>query len=201
MIPDINLLPNIEKRAEGGKLLYVLLSVISVLALSVFVYMFISSLLQIKDLEQEQQTLTTQQTQLQTQLDSIQNMNAGSLEESLAFVERVSYAVSPLIDESKSLLPDNTYLRQYSFSADAVMISADFEMLSDVANYVEELNGSDYFSDVQVTDVTNFELDPAGDSAEKSQEQQDREKFQQLPRYTVSISLLIDAMYLANGGV
>jgi Tfp pilus assembly protein PilN len=200
MIPNINLLPKLEKKAEGSKLLYVLMGVVSALTLGVFAFMFISSNMKVSDLEVRQQSLTAEQTALQAQLDSMQNMNAGSLEESLAFVERVSYPVSPLIDESKNLLTDNTYLRQYSFSAETVAISADFEMLSDVAKYVEALNGSKYFNDVQVTNVSNFEVNPVSQGEEVSQQRQESLKFQQLPRYTVEIALLIDSMYLATGG-
>lgn len=200
MIPNINLLPKIEKKAEGSKLLYILMGVVSALVLGVFAYIFISSNIKLNDLESQQQNLLTQQATLQAQLDSMQNMNAGTLEESLAFVERVSYPVSPLIDESQKLLTDNTYLRQYSFSAETVTISADFEMLSDVAKYVEALNSSDYFNDVQVTSVSNFEVSPVSSDEELSQQRQDALKFQQLPRYTVAITLLIDAMYVATGG-
>lgn len=200
MIPNINLLPKLEKKAEGSKLLYVLMAVVSALALGLFAFIYISSIMKVNDLEETQQSLTTEQTALQAELDSMQSMNAGSLEESLAFVERVSYPVSPLIDESQNLLTDNTYLRQYNFSAETVTISADFEMLSDVAKYVEALNGSEYFNDVQVSNISNFEVNAGSNENELSQQRQDALKFQQLPRYTVEIALLIDSMYLATGG-
>lgn len=201
MIPNINLLPQIEKKAEASKLLYILMGVVSLLAVGVLTYMFISLSGDAKDLEAQQQALVAEQAQLQAQLDSMQNMNTGTLEESLAFVERVSYPVTPLIDESQNLLTDNTYLRQYSFSAETVTISADFEMLSDIAIYVEALNSSDYFNDVQVSSVSNFEVTAGTDTtSELSQKRQDALKFQQQPRYSVSITLLIDSMYLATGG-
>jgi hypothetical protein len=194
MIPDINLLPKLEKKASGSKLLYIVMGAVTVLALGLFGTFYVSSHFKLEDLQAQQQTLTSEQNELQAQLDTIQSLNAGSLEESLAFVERVSYPVTPLIDESQKLLTDHTYLRSYAFSAEAVSIAADFEMLSDVAGYVEALNGSEYFSDVQVTNVSNFELNPT--AVEKS----DSEKFQELPRFSVSIELFIDSMYLATGG-
>lgn len=200
MIPDINLLPNIDKKAEGGKLIYILMGAVTALALIAFAVIFIFSMMEAKSLEEKQQALVDEETKLQQELDMLQNMNAGSLEESLAFVERVSYPVSPLIDEAQKLLTDNTYLRQYSFSSDAITISVDFEMLSDVAHYVEALNGSDYFNDVQVTSVSNFDLNPITDEQEVSQKRLDTQKFEEKPRYSVTINLLIDSMYLATGG-
>lgn len=200
MIPDINLLPNIDKKSEGGKLIYILMGAVTALALIALAFIYISSTMKANSLDEKQQALAAEQAALQQELDMLQNMNTGSLEESLAFVERVSYPVSPLIDEAQKLLTDNTYLRQYSFSENAVTISVDFEMLSDVSRYVDALNGSDYFTDVQVTSVSNFELNPVANEQELSQKRLDEQKFEELPRYSVAITLLIDAMYLATGG-
>ena len=194
MIPDINLLPKLERTSTSSKLVYILMGGVAILAVAVCAFMYITSTLNLRNLQAEAQQLTTQQTELQTQLDVLLGLNTGSLEESLAFVERVSYPVSPLIDETQKLLLDDTYLRSYSFSEEAVTIEADFEVLSDVSHYVEALNKSQYFSDVQVETVSNFEVNPTGD------EKTDREKFLEVPRYSTSIVLLIDSMYLASGG-
>ena len=195
MIPDINLLPQLEKKSESSKLLYILMGLVTVLALAVFAYMFITSSKDIKNLEAQEQALSSQQTELQAQYDSMQNVNAGSLDESLAFVERVSYPVSPLIDEAQNLLMDNTYFTSYAFSAESVNLTVDFEMLSDVSRYVDALNNSEYFADVQVQSISNKEVNPT------SEEQTDAQKFQEIPRYTVMIVLFIDSTYLAIGGV
>ena len=194
MIPDINLLPKLEKKSNSNKLVYTLMGVVTVLALAVFAFMYITSILDLRGLQAQEQQLTTEQTELQAQLDVLQSMNVGSLEESLAFVERVSYPVSPLIDEAQKLLTEDTYLRSYSFTEESVTVSADFEILSDVSRYVDALNNSQYFSDVQVETVSNFELNPTNN------EKADSEKFQEIPRYSTSIVLLIDSMYLATGG-
>ena len=194
MIPDINLLPKLERTSTSSKLVYILMGGGAILAVAVCVFMYTTSTLNLRNIQAEEQQLTTQQTELQTQLDVLLGLNTGSLEESLAFVERVSYPVSPLIDETQKLMLDDTYLRSYSFSEEAVTIEADFEVLSDVSHYVDALNNSQYFSDVQVETVSNFEVNPTGD------EKTDREKFLEVPRYSTSIVLLIDSMYLATGG-
>ena len=59
--------------------------------------------------------LSSQREQLQIELDGKQNANKGSLEQSVQFVENVSYPVTPLMDETQVLLPEQTYLRNYVF--------------------------------------------------------------------------------------
>lgn len=127
----------------------------------------------------------------------MQSFNEGTVEESLAFVERVSYPVTPLIDEAKKLLMDHTYIRNYTFSTESVQIEIDFEMLSDVSKYVDALNNSPYFNDVQVESVDDFEVNPAGGNSDRT----DEEKFKEAPRYSAKIDLVIDSMYLATGGL
>ena len=49
----------------------------------------------------EEQALTTQLDQLRQELDARQSVDQGSLEESVTFIQSVSYPVTPLIDETK----------------------------------------------------------------------------------------------------
>ena len=139
-----------------------------------------------------QQEVATLQMEYDTYLAS---QVGGPLEESVTFVERVSYTVSPLIDETQGLLQGNTYLRSYSFSESAVTISVDFETLASIAEYVSALENSSYFTDAQLSNVSNFELSPAGSS-----EEDESEKFNEVPRYSTNITLQIDQTYLANRG-
>ena len=117
------------------------------------------------------------------------------LEESVDFVERVSYAITPLIDETQGLLPDNTYLRSYSFGESTVSFSVDFETLNAISMYIERLERSAYFLDVQVGSIASFELAPDG------KEQDSTLKFTEVPRYAVDVTLMINETYLATGGV
>lgn len=194
MIPDINLMPKLERRESSSKLLYVLLGIIFLLALLVLGWMYISARANLADLTSEQAALEKNRNKLEAELSAMQTMNKGSLEESVAFVELVSYPVSPLIDETQGLLPDNTYLREYVFGEASVTIKVDFETLNAISKYVSRLEKSPYFIDSQVGTIENFELNPTEEG--ESQEV----KFNEVPRYSVEVMLMIDVTYVAAGG-
>ena len=112
MIPNINLLPKVEQDDRNAKKFLILAAIVVLLLL------FVMSWFARKDvvsLTIEQQLLQSERDELQAELTDLQKLNQGSLEESIDFVERVSYAITPLIDETQSHIPDNTCLRSYSF--------------------------------------------------------------------------------------
>ena len=198
MIPNINLLPKTDRRHAESKLVYILIGVIAILVLAIMLWQYFSARSSLADLMTEEVALQQEVTTLQTEYDTyLALQKGGSLEESVTFVERVSYEVSPLIDETQGLLQGNTYLRSYSFSESAVTISVDFETLANIAGYVSVLENSPYFTDAQLSNVSNFELSPAGSSEEETDE---TEKFNEVPRYSTNITLQIDQTYLANRG-
>ena len=192
MIPNINLLPKVEQDDRNARKFLILVAIVVLLLL------FVMSWFARKDvvnLTIEQQLLQSERDGLQEELTDLQGLNQGSLEESVDFVERVSYAITPLIDETQGLLPDNTYLRSYSFGESTVSFSVDFETLNAISMYIERLERSAYFLDVQVGSIANFELAPDGE------EQDSKLKFTEVPRYAVDVTLMINETYLATGGV
>ena len=192
MTPNINLLPKVEQDDRNAKKFLILVAVV------VLILLFVMSWFTRKDvvnLTIEEQLLQSERDGLQEELTILQGINQGSLQESVDFVERVSYAITPLIDETQGLLPDNTYLRSYSFGESAVSFSVDFETLNAISVYIERLERSDYFLDTQVGSIASFELAPDG------QEQDATLKFTEVPRYTVEVTLTINETYLAAGGV
>ena len=199
MIPNINLLPKTDKRKAESNLVYIIIGAIAILALAFMLLQYFSALSSLADLTTEEATLQQEVEQLQTEYNLLlASQSHGSLEESVTFVERVSYAVSPLIDETQDLLPANSYLRSYSFSETAVSINVDFETLGSIAQYVSALENSPYFTDAQLSNVSNFELSP-GSSGEE--EEDETEKFNEVPRYSTTITIEINQTYLATGGV
>ena len=192
MTPNINLLPKVEHDDRNAKKFLILVAVI------VLILLFVMSWFTRKDVVNlmiEEQLLQSERDGLQEELTALQGLNQGSLQESVDFVERVSYAITPLIDEAQGLLPDNTYLRNYSFGESTVSFSVDFETLNAISTYIERLEQSAYFVDVQVDAIANFDLAPTGE------EQNEEQKFTQIPRYTVDATLTINETYLATGGV
>lgn len=194
MIPDINLIPRLERNQQGSRLLYSLLAIITLLVLSLFVWQYFSADAEIADLQSKEANLMAQRDQLAADLTNLQPSIQGSLEQSLQFIERVSYPISPLMDEIQELQPSNSYLRNYNFSPESVSISIDFETLSDVSTYVARLSNSSYFIDGQVLSITNSGLgEELGTENETN--------FDVIPRQSVEITLLINEKYLATGGV
>ncbi|WP_107922970.1 PilN domain-containing protein [Lysinibacillus parviboronicapiens] len=194
MVPNINLLPQLEKKTTSPKLLYgILIVAVGILIAYVFM-MFFTAKSEIKALTNEEQALMEQSEQLQQELDMRQSVNEGSLEQSVQFVQSVSYPVTPLIDETRNLLPVHSYLRSYEFGADTINIIVDFESMTAISTYVERLLASNYFKDTQISSISNFNVE-LGEHIEQTPEQ----KFKEVPRYAVTITATIDYMYLAGG--
>ena len=195
MIPDINLLPKVNQDEGSSRTFFMLIAIIVLLLLAVMSWLYFAARADIVDLTAEEQELLAERNALQAQLTDLQGLNQGSIEESIAFVERVSYPVTPLIDETQGLLPDNTYLRSYSFGSSTVSFSVDFETLNAISMYIERLENSAYFLDAQIGSIANFELSPAEEVKDE------KLKFTEVPRYAVNVTLNINETYLATGGV
>jgi len=194
MVPDINLIPKLERSQQGSKLIYLLLSIVVLLVLSYCLWQYFDARAQIAELQAKESNLITERDQLLSDLSMAQPENKGSLEQSLSFVEQVSYPVSPLIDEIQGLQTSNSYLRNYTFSPESVTLSVDFETLGDVATYVSRLSKSTYFTDGQVLSISNSNLGEELGTEEETD-------FDVIPRQSAEITLLIDEEFLATGGV
>ncbi|MFJ5768469.1 hypothetical protein [Psychrobacillus sp. NPDC093180] len=193
MVPEINLLPKRE-RQKSNSILVLVISLI--LILTILVLFFIQYLTVKKDIE----TLTADETYSTAERDDLTQVvtdlkvsGQGDLQTSVTFAERVSYPVSPLLIEVNALLEPHTYLRQYEFVERSIHISVDVETMKSLSLFVDKLLISDYFSDVKVESVTNFELSNSEENTEK--------KYEIIPRYSAILNLEIDQTYLENGGV
>lgn len=194
MIPDINLLPPIKKKGNQPARTMWLLALLTILLLALFIWLYFDARSHVIELQAQEDLLVMQREQLQQEYDALISENKSSLEDSIAFVERVSYKVSPLIDETQNLLQEHTYLRNYAFSDTTLQVTVDFETISAVSSYVQALENSPYFSDVQVGAVSNFDVTP-------SELQQEENRFDEVPRYSVNLTIAIDMLYIALGGV
>lgn len=195
MVPEINLLPKIERKQSSN--LVIILGIVLVLAIVLFLGM------QLFSLKKDINALTLEETQavaerdvLAAQASTPNTEEKGSLSSSVTFVESVSYPVSPLINEVQGLLVENTYLRDYQFGETAVNIKADFETMIDLSIFVEKLLNSAYFTDVQVQGISSFEPSVGTEDNSDSTEI----NFDMQSRYSATISLIIDQAYLSAGG-
>lgn len=193
MIPDINLLPPIHKKSRKAALFGWLIGLVIVFMLAYLLWLYMEVRSNVLHDEQTEQQLLSQRAQLQQQYDTLSLKNRASLEDAIAFIERVSYKVSPLIEETQTLLQEHTYLRSYTFNDTALQVTADFETISAISTYVEALENSAYFTDVQVGTISNFDITP-------SALQEEENRFGEVPRYSVTLTIAIDTLYIALRG-
>ncbi|WP_427109726.1 PilN domain-containing protein [Lysinibacillus xylanilyticus] len=194
MVPEINLLPNLEKKHSTPTLIYVVFIILIGMIVGYMIFLFFQAKIDLTKLSAQEVELSSQREQLQIELDGKRNLNQGSLEQSVQFVENVSYPVTPLIDETQVLLPEQTYFRKYVFGEENVEITADFETMSAISAYLEKLTASPYFNDVQVDTISNFDV-----SIGNKEEESAKDRFKEIPRYSATITLGIDFKFLAGG--
>lgn len=195
MIPDINLLPKLEKQQTTSKLFYLILAAATILALAFFAWQYFSATSSISALQAQEANLQQHRDQLQMDLTDMSANQQTSFEDTVDYIDLISYPILPLIGEIEGLQPNNSYLRNYSFGVDTVTITVDFETLSDVSNYLSRLKNSAYFVDVQISNISQFDL---GNETETGTDEE--ENFNVLPRQSANITLTIDEIYLASGG-
>lgn len=193
MIPNINLMPKIEKGPTSLKFAFILVGILSVLTIIILTLLYFGAKEEIVDATSTRDTLIATRDELQRNVSSLDTQNQGSLQESVTFVERVSYPVTPIVKETKNLLPTDTYLRSYEFSTTGVALIVDLETLNAVSIYVSNLKKSPYFNDVKVGTIEAFEIDSMN-------EEQQEPQFAEVPRYEIEIELTINEEYIAAGG-
>ncbi|WP_342525242.1 PilN domain-containing protein [Chryseomicrobium sp. FSL W7-1435] len=194
MNPEINLLPVFEKR-KPESFLGLILFIVVLGALIVFLAIYLMGIKQdAADLAAEEQNLIAQRTALQQQVTSTDPEPEITYADAVLFVETNSYPVSPLYEEIQNLADANTYVRNYSFSPEAITLAVDFETKSEIAFFVENLMKSNYFANVQVDSILEFEPLSTTEEPEGIVEEE-----QVAPRYTASIRITPLPEFVAQG--
>ena len=193
MVPEINLLPKMERQKSNSILIIVIGLILFATVLLLFFIQYMSLKNEVNTLTAEETYVAAEKVDLTEQVELINTSNQGTLAEAVIFAESVSYPVSPLLIEVDALLEGNTYLRQFVFLEQSLEVSVDFETMTGISNYVEKLLQSDYFTDIKIEQISNFE---ANDDIEDSR----IINFEEIPRYSATINLTIDQAYLSAGG-
>ncbi|WP_144513964.1 hypothetical protein [Bacillus sp. FJAT-22090] len=193
MVPEINLLPKRERQKSNSILVLVISIILLITILLLFFIQYLSVKQDIETLTADETYSTAEKEDLTQVVSDLTLSGQGDLQASVTFADRVSYPVSPLLIEVNALLEPHTYLRQYEIVEQSIQISVDVETMNSLSLFVDKLLISDYFSDVKVESVTNFELSNSEENTDK--------KYEIIPRYSAILSLDIDQSYLENGGV
>ena len=195
MVPEINLLPQSDKKNTSSTLVYTILIAVTAIALAYMIVLYFGAKSDLTTLSKEEQSVTVQRDGLQQKAAEATNLSAGSLAQSVKFVENVTYPVTPLITEIEQLLADHTFVREYEFNEDSMTVTIDFETVNAISTYVEKVGSSALFADQRVDTIDEMDVALGDQTNEKTNE----EKLNEIPRYTAKIQLFIDYAYLAQG--
>lgn len=193
MVPEINLLPKMERQKSNSILIIAIGFILFITVILLFFVQYFSIKGDIETLTAEKTYSVAEREDLKQLVNDINMSGQGNIQTSVSFAESVSKPVSPLLIEVNALLEEHTYLREYEFTNQSINISIDVETMMSLSKFVDKLLVSKYFSDVKVESVTSFELSTSTESIE--------ERFEIIPRYSAIINLVVNQSYLENGGV
>ncbi|MCM3357820.1 hypothetical protein MKY09_07480 [Psychrobacillus sp. FSL K6-4046] len=192
MVPNINLLPQMERRKSNSILVLVIGIILIVTVLLWFFIQYMSLKGDIELLENEEIYSIEEKTDLADYMSNVDLSSEGDFPSSVAFAETISYPVSPLLIEVDTLIEEHTYLRQYGFLEQGMTLVVDIETLSSLSYLVTNLLNSEYFTDAKIESIANF--NPSNDT------ENNEVHFNIIPRYSATLTLEIDTGYLRNGG-
>ncbi|WP_033828290.1 PilN domain-containing protein [Bacillus andreraoultii] len=183
MIPEINLLPEKDRQSERSTLLFFIVFIVWFLLVGFMTFHYFQAKSDLKLFQSRTESLTLEKQLLESEMN---NESTGmGLADAVRYAEKLTVPTSKVINELLHLLPnEESYLNQYSYSTGQVTVQAQFESLDMVAAYVEKLNTSKYFSDVKVDNISTSSL-------EESEEENDEKRFEEMPRYDVSLSIAV----------
>ena len=154
MIPEINLLPRVEKRSAKAFFTMLIISIVWLLLLSF-------TLVQMYLLNNEKEILSSQIKSLtlekQVLEGNLQNRNVSdiiSINEMVKYLELVPDPVSDVIEEVRKFLPENSKITSYAYGDGQLTIYNQFSSLSMVAEYTKRLEASSMFNIVSVFPIT-----------------------------------------------
>ncbi|MGR6896782.1 hypothetical protein [Rummeliibacillus sp. BSL5] len=192
MIPNINLLPKVERRTPDKSLLWLSGTILLLIFIGVGSYCY-SLQSDVNSITQQHQNLASQIEASQKELATLQTAGQGSFDQSVQYVESVSYPVTPIIDSVKGYLASYEKLTSLTYGETGVTVIIDFETLHGISTYVQNVLTDPLFSGVQVTSVESF--DPA-----KKEYDEAIESDHLIPRYKATMVLSINrAKLLAEG--
>ena len=192
MVPEINLLPQMERRTTGNKwgIFLVVLAFIAVVGVLAFQYFSFSN--SVKTLQADQQALLVEKTAVEEKIVALEQPEKMDLGTMVGVLERITYPVSPLLEEINVYRGDDVYLREFILTDNEIKFVMDFETMPEAAAYVGDMVGSKYFTDIKVDEIWTF--DPV-------EEEEMIEAFDVVSRFANRFTVTIDPAYLRTGGI
>ncbi|MEN2467097.1 PilN domain-containing protein [Ornithinibacillus sp. JPR2-1] len=188
MLPEVDLLPKIERQNSALYLLFVSGLLLFLLLLLVFIYSFFTTKHALGEIEQNLAEVNEEKTMLLEQVTSLKESNdKDTYGQAMAYAEHQIIPTSRFIDELIALLPESGYLSSYTYNYQSVTIETQLETMSDVAAYFSELNASPFITDVKVNQMNTFDITSYQDRTDM---------YELIPRYTVNYTIDVDQRYM-----
>lgn len=188
-LPEINLLPEYRRDSHLLSIVYYIFIALILLSFVALGYFYFSTKSKFETLSQEATELTEKRDLLAAEKEELESDDGSAYEQAVRFAQNYAVPTSKLIDELNHLLPENSYLSDYSYRSSEVTILSHFETLDKVAQYTNLLNRSDYISDAKVNSINTFSL-------KKEETEEGSVQFEVIPRYESDFSLTIDKRML-----
>lgn len=193
MLPDINLIPKYERENSLPYILFISGLIICLLLFIALIFFYFHTKTNLADAQEQLNELNDEKMILEEKLASLDSDNeTQSIKDVVTYLDKHIVPTSYLIDELLDQLPNNGYLSNFNYDYQSVEVETQLETMSDVASYVNNLNQSDFITDVQVNEMGTFELEEEGKDADMD------DFYKNVPRYNINYSIDIDQESLRN---
>lgn len=180
MLPEVNLLPKIERQRSFFVIIFFILLLIWFTLIAFLALHYFTTKNSLENAQTNVQQLTEIKTNLQERINDVESAHSKAFVDAVHYAEEVTFPTSALIDNLFILLPDHAYLSKYAYDEGKITIQTQFETMDVAAMYVSRLVGSDYIRDVKVDEIRTFSLYGEGVGGAP---------YTTIPRYDVTHSL------------
>ncbi len=191
MVPEINLLPQMERKSTGNKWGALLVGVAFIVIVLFLAFQYFSLTKSVKTLQADQQALLADKATIEAKVATLEQPEQMDLATIVGVLETITYPISPLLEEMNLYRGEEVYLREFILTDNEIEFVMDFETIPEMATYVGDLTGSAYFADVKVEDVETI-VPIEGDGTVES--------FDVVDRLANRFTVTIDPTYLRTGG-
>lgn len=183
-LPDINLLPQYERQTSYLFPIFIIFISITLIAYIFIGVSYVKTKSSVKKVDKIYAQLNEEVETLQLEVNQINDRDE-NLGQAVLFAENHVIPISTFIVYLNDILPDKSFLREYTYENQIAEVIAHFEVLDSVASYTTALTVSDYIRDTKVDEIEAFML-----TNEESTE--DEVLFDTIPRYQTEFTLTIN---------
>lgn len=183
-LPDIDLLPNIERQSNLALILFIILLSLTLIAYVATAYFYFSTKGKLADTSEELSELEEEITELEVDL-SLAESGEFNLETAVLFADYYDIPTSILIKEVEKYLPaiDPAYLSELTYQNREATIITQFESLDSIAGYTDDLQHSKFIKQTNLNSIDTFTI---GDMEIEADD------FTTVPRYQATFQLMLD---------